>query len=89
MFSQLLLEQIGFIEFSMGSIKEGGSTTCPSVLDRTNYSYWKARIAFLKSIDRVDNLLLKHCARMWLIQWVIFERKENVDCEMEKDKKNS
>lgn len=33
-------------------MREGGSTTCPPVLDGSNYSYWKARmIAFLKSLD--------------------------------------
>lgn len=35
----------------MNGIKEGGFTTCPLVLDGTNYSYKKARMAaFLKSI---------------------------------------
>ena len=36
----------------MDSIRRGGSTTHPPVLDETNYSYWKDWIiAFLKSID--------------------------------------
>ena len=36
----------------MESIREGGSTTPPPMLDGLNYTYWKARmIAFLKSID--------------------------------------
>ncbi|GAA0177020.1 hypothetical protein LIER_42122 [Lithospermum erythrorhizon] len=32
--------------------KEGGSITCPLLLDRTNYPYWKAKMtAFLKSVN--------------------------------------
>lgn len=47
----------------MEPIREGGSTTCPPVLDGSNYSYWKARmIAFLKSID---NKTWKAVANGW------------------------
>ncbi|GAA0169523.1 hypothetical protein LIER_23988 [Lithospermum erythrorhizon] len=36
----------------MEGFKEGCSITRPPVLDRTNYTYWKARITpFLKSMD--------------------------------------
>lgn len=35
----------------MDLIKERGSTTKPPLLNGTNYAYWTACIAFLKSID--------------------------------------
>ena len=36
----------------MDLMKEGGSTSCPSFLDGTNYGYWKAKLqAFIKTID--------------------------------------
>lgn len=36
----------------MDNIKDGGSVNRPSVLDDTNYDYWKANmVAFLKSMD--------------------------------------
>ncbi|TYJ98064.1 gag-proteinase polyprotein [Cucumis melo var. makuwa] len=36
----------------MDFVREGTSTTKPSILDGTNYGYWKAKmIAFLKSVD--------------------------------------
>ena len=36
----------------MDLLKEGGSTSHPPILYRTNYGYWKVRMrAFIKSID--------------------------------------
>ncbi|GAA0172848.1 hypothetical protein LIER_41415 [Lithospermum erythrorhizon] len=36
----------------MENFKEGGSISRPPLLDRSNYSYWKAKMtAFLLSID--------------------------------------
>ncbi|KAG9458331.1 hypothetical protein H6P81_002839 [Aristolochia fimbriata] len=34
------------------TIRDGGSSTCPPLLEGTNYPYWKARMtAYIKSID--------------------------------------
>ncbi|KAA0050098.1 gag-proteinase polyprotein [Cucumis melo var. makuwa] len=47
----------------MDFVRDGTSTTRPSILDGTNYTYWKARMmAFLRSID---NKCLKATISRW------------------------
>lgn len=36
----------------MSFLNEGGSISCPPLLDETNYPYWKSRIwAFIRALD--------------------------------------